>query len=281
MTRLPEEFIRVVFIDDSGVAVEVSNPFDIFFTIDKVSSRRPDSAECVVLNLKESIRKKISAESTTIEIYAGPTYPPPLLYSGPITDVEVPRSEDFVDWVTKVSSEDTKRNLRERIVSRSFSAGTKLTTVILDLAAAAETTADVSQVSGVIPVPLPLLGSPSKLLHEVCELYSYRYQILAGVIVVLPEDAPLSGPDIPVVNKLTGLRGVPTSSLENRVVKVTAVTRLDASLQPGGLAIIETESTTGSRKAPIKRSATYFLERVTFQKDKGPFTATLVGREYG
>lgn len=283
--QLPELYTRAVFIDDAGNAVEaawdVDSGFKITFTVDKVSGRKPDSAEVTVYNLHPDIQKKIGADATELELYAGSVNPPPLLFKGPVTDTLTLRSSDHVDWLTTVYAEDTKKNLRDRVTGRSYKSGTGLKTVFQDLVLAVGSSVDVTAVSGKTSAPLPLLGPPSRLLDEVCRLYGYRYQIIAGVIIVLGVDDPISTPSIPVINGLTGLRGVPSSNLEKGVVKVTASTGLDATLVPGGLCIIETESTRGSRKAPIKASATYFIERAMFTVGDSPPTSTITGREYG
>lgn len=283
--RLPELYTRAVFIDDAGNAVEaawnVDSGFKITFTVDKVSSRKPDSAEVTVYNLHPGIQKKIGADATELELYAGSVNPPPLLFKGPVTDTLTLRSGDHVDWLTTVYAEDTKKDLRDMVIGRTYKAGTALKTVFHDLVLAVGSSVDVTAVSGKTSAPLPLLGPPSRLLDEVCQLYGYRYQIIAGVIIVLGVDDPISTPSVPVINALTGLRGAPSSNLEKKVVKITASTGLDATLVPGGLCIIETESTRGSRKAPIKASATYFIERAMFTVGGSSPTSTVTGREYG
>ena len=166
------------------------------------------------------------------------------------------------------------------MIGRSFAAGTPLALVVTDLATAAEVPIDASRVVGITSAPMPLLGSPARLLGEVCREYNYRYQILDGIIIVVPMGEPIDSITVPLINKSTGMRGVPTSDLEKKIVKVTAVTKLSALLRPGALCVIETESTLGSRKAPIKARGTYLIERAVSSCDRKTSTTTVTGREY-
>lgn len=90
---------------------------------------------------------------------------------------------------------------------------------------------------------------------------------------------PVSTVNVPVISDDTGKRGWPTSELENKIVKVSATTDLNAELVPGGLCVIETDAI-GSRKAPIKPSSTYLIERRTHSGDKKDSITNVVCREY-
>jgi hypothetical protein len=278
--RAPEFYTRAVFIDANGDAVEANSPFRMNFVIDKTFKRKPDSAELTIKNLHPSIRRKVGLTAVGLEVYCGTDKALlPLLFKGVVTDATVSRSSDHVDQDCTVYAEDTKSDLREKVIGRSFRAGLTVASVLSDLAIAGGVPLDIQTTTPKLNAPLPLLGAPAALLEETCTLYGLRYQIVSGVAIVTDTDAPLDVAQVPVVNSKTGLRGVPTSAVEGKRVKVTANTSLDANLAPGGRCIIETESTLGSRSAPIKPSAVYLIERVVFSSSD--YQATITGRELG
>src|SRR4030065_1494535 len=109
---------------------------------------------------------------------------------------------------------------------------------------------------------MSFLAPPRDALWEICKRFGFRYQIIAGRVFVRSEDAPITETAMPLISAMTGLKGVPTADQESGRVKVSFRTMLDAALVPGGLCLLATSTTTGSRKAPIKAKATYWIERV-------------------
>ncbi|HXK37382.1 MAG TPA: hypothetical protein VJ553_07420 [Candidatus Paceibacterota bacterium] len=280
MTEGLDRFARFVFADEAGNAIEVDQSFDYSFRVDKSSSRDPDTAEVSIFNLTGTNRAVLATDATTVEVYAGRTAPPKLVFKGEIVDTVSSRTEDMADWDTKITAEDTKSALRTRIVARTFAAGASLHQAIRDLAAAGGVQVDIGVSELKLPSAMSFLAPPRDALWEICKRFGFRYQIIVGRVFVRSEDDPITETAIPLVSAITGLKGVPTADKESGRVKVSFRTMLDAALVPGGLCMLETSTTTGGRKAPIKAKATYWIERVVHTADaSGDFTTECVCRE--
>src|SRR4030042_560886 len=160
MTEGLDRFARFVFADEAGNAIEVDQSFDYSFRVDKSSSRDPDTAEVSIFNLTGTNRAVLATDATTVEVYAGRTAPPKLVFKGEIVDTVSSRTEDMADWDTKITAEDTKSALRTRIVARTFAAGASLHQAIRDLAAAGGVQVDIGVSELKLPSAMSFLAPP-------------------------------------------------------------------------------------------------------------------------
>lgn len=285
---LLDKYIKARFIDSLGNATEVVTPnpetgkeVKIPFRVDKSYKRDPDKAEVTVYNLKESTRRRLGLDVVQIELYAGESENPPLIFKGEVTDAINERSEDFTTWVTRIYAEDTKSVLRTRVVARSYADGVPIKTVFEDLAAAGTLQTDIV-VSGRTTAPFAVLAPVRDAIGEACKRFGCRQQIIDQRLVIRKGEEPIGDAEIPLLSPETGLRGVPTADLEKKkVVKVSATSKMNSKLVPGGKCIIKTAATTGSRKAPLRSGAVFFIERVVHNNDEGsPMSTDITTREF-
>lgn len=265
-----ERFRKAVFIDKTGFAVEIDQNFDVGFTVDKSDKRDPDTAAITIFNLTKNIRQILGSSAETVELYAGRYFPPPLIFKGEITDADSHRSDSFADWVTEIEAEDTKSKLRTLIVARTYAAGSSLQQAIRDLAVAVDIQPDLQFVDMALPTQMSFLGPPRDSIKKLCDRFGFRYQVIDGRLLVRLADVPVSLTEVPIVSAQTGLIGVPTVSRENKIVRVNFSCMLTPELLPGGLCQLVTGAMEGSRKAPLKTGANYWLTRVTHQADPEP-----------
>ncbi|MEJ2023440.1 MAG: hypothetical protein P8Y00_00180 [Deltaproteobacteria bacterium] len=275
-----ERYVFAEFVSEDEVALVVPTGARIDFDVQTVSNHRKDTAHIMLYNQKLESRAKIGRDAIEVNLYAGYIDPPPLLFHGIITDTPTYRDEAFTGWIVEVFAEDTKSSAQTEVITRSYDSGTLLTQVFKDLAAAGGLGSDVAAVTGRLTHPLPLTGPPAKMLRAATKLYGYRYQIKNGTAIVVGENDPISTVSIPVISGETGMKGVPTSRLERRKVKVTAVSRLNSNLRAGSLCSIETAATIGGRKAPIPPKGIYLIESADFVCDPNTFRVTVTGVPY-
>jgi hypothetical protein len=270
------KYIKIRIIDSLGGAREVISPDpisgvvrEIPFRLDKSEKRDPDKGEITLFNLAPDVIAFAQTDAEQIEVYASAeTDPPPLLFKGEVTDVVNDKTDDFLSWVTRIYFEDSKSVLRTRIIARQFSPGTPVATMFNDLAAAASLQGD-AQVNGALIDPFAALCPPRDAIAQACRRLGLRYQIVGQRLIVRNADKPVSN-EVPLVSAETGLIGIPTSELDKKRVKVKFRSILNPKLVPGGLCVLKTKATTGSRKAPIVSGGTYWIERavhVTGEKD--------------
>lgn len=275
-----DRYIKVRFSDASGIALEVDQTFDISFNVDKSRYRDPDTCEVTVYNLKKNIRAFIGASAETVEIFASRTRPPALIFKGEIIDANSIRSDDFVDWMSIISAEDTKSKMRTRIVSRTFAAGTLLRTAFLDLAAAAEMQSVLIFEDLALPEPISFLAPPKDCLQDLASRYGLRYQIIDGRLHVTGENTELVGTVVPLISAQTGLIGVPSVKREKKKTKIDFSCMLEPSLIPGGLVNLQTSSIESGRTAQLNSTIPYWINRVNHSGEtKGNFSSSVECQE--
>lgn len=282
-----DKYIKVRLIDSAGLALEIISPDpttgtvrDSDFRIDKSHRRDPDKAEVTLYNLGTTEGNFALDSAEQIEIYASAEEPTPaLLFKGEITDVSPSWSDDMSTHETHIYAEDSKSILRTRVISQSFDAGTPLAAVFSALASAGDLQLD-SAVSGKLVDPFAVLGPVRDAIAQCAVRHGYRYQIVDHKLVIRGVDEPTSL-EVPLVSAETGLIGVPTSELDKKVVKVNVRSKLNPKLVAGGLFVLKTNSTRGSRKAPIKSGTIYWIERVVHVNGVGQaMTTDVVSKEY-
>lgn len=261
------KYIKVRIIDSLGSAREVISPDPISgvvrevpFRLDKSEKRDPDKGEINLFNLAPDVIAFAKTDAEQIEVYASTEdNPPPLLFKGEITDVVPGKTDDFLTWETRIYFEDSKSALRTRVIARQFAAGTPYATLFNDLASATGLQPDI-QATGNLLDPFAALCPARDAIAQACKRLGLRYQIVNQRLVVRAADRPVSA-EVPLVSPETGLIGVPTSELDKKRVKVNFRSILNPKLVPGGLCVLKTSATTGSRKAPIVSGGTYWIER--------------------
>lgn len=263
MPEVPKRYIRLVVADKNGLAFEIDQAFDITAKVSRSKKRDPDTADIAVYNLKKDMRHFIGTDAVAVELYAGTKQPANMIFKGEIIDgVSVRSDEDnFVDWITTIDAEDTKSKLRTTIVSRTYNAGTKLYAALYNLAAEAETQITISISDRALPSAMSFVGRPRDCIAKMLERFGARYQIIHGRMLIVDEDVPTTS-NIPLINKHTGLIGVPNVKKEKGVVKVGFKTQLNQELFPGGLCHLETSSVESGRVAQLKPSTSYWIDRV-------------------
>ena len=211
-------------------------------------------------NLKKNLRHFAGTDATAVETYASRINPASLIFKGEIVDGVSRRSDDYTDWITTIEAEDTKSNLRTRMISKTYSAGVTLHAALRDLATAAGMQIDITAPDKALPSAMSFLAPPKDCIAQLVNRFGLRYQVRHGRLMVMSSTAPAPS-QIPLINSSTGLIGVPTIKKEKRVIKVTFKTMLNPALMSGGLCHLETKAIESGRVAQLKPSTNYWIDR--------------------
>jgi hypothetical protein len=260
-----DRFWKVIAIPEVGPSIVIDSTMkslDVAFTVDSSWKRDPDTCNLRIMNCNQTTRAYLEANAVIIQLYAGRTYPPPLIFQGEISDSDSHKDDEFTTWITEIEADDTAENFRVTPVPLSFGKGVLLSNVIQLICAGSGLIPDVIISDKAITSPLSFVSSPRKALNVVCQRYSLRYQIKDGKCIVRGLDVPLNVSEVPVMSYQTGLIGVPSARRENKKLKVVFRHMLEPRLKAGGLCSVVTDSF--SKKGLSK---VYFLERVTHNSD--------------
>lgn len=261
-----DRFWRLIAIPEIGPAIVIDSSIknlDIGFTIDCSWKRDPDTANIKIYNAQKDTRSYLETNAKVIQLYAGRTFPPTLIFQGEVHDANSYRDDEFTDWITEIDAEDTSEDFRVSPVSISFAEGMTVSACVAGVCAAAGVVPDVLITDETLTSPLSFLTPGRKAIQTICRRYGLRYQMQKGKCVVRNADIPLNMFDVPILSEMTGLIGVPSVRRENKKTKITFRHMLEPRLIAGNLCKLMTASF--SRK-DLNGSA-YFLERVTHNSD--------------
>lgn len=235
--------------------------FDINFSVERSVSKSPNTAKFVVFNLPKEIRDQITKKKDPLcQLSVG--------YDGSLTEIFVGSARDIVhsrsggDISTEISCGDSEAVLKKGWISKSFSAGARLSEVAFALFDSLNLK-DVSSAKAyalsyfgfkIANAGMVLSGNPSRELAQFCRAQGLQYSIQNGKLFI----SKIGDPYLQVATVLDSTSGLvdppPTLSPKG---ELTCNCLLNPALTPGSLVQIVSEFVTGL----------FLVEKVVYQGD--------------
>jgi hypothetical protein len=235
----------------------------IEFRVTKSLRPEPNTAEVTLTNLSHQSRKQMQASGRKLTIEAG--YRPPSSMNSQSTvrqlffgNIRSPggithrKSENGVDWLTKIQSGDGELAFKTARINQSFGKGARKTDVLRALlktftvdakdAIAKVGSQGFSAVNEQFARGLVASGAAQKLLSEVLDSSGHGWSIQDGVMQILASKETSPDPAV-VLNASTGLVGSPELG-EDGFLKLKSV--LQPELAPGRAVILSSAAFQGS-----------------------------------
>jgi len=214
----------------------------IEFDVTKSISSTQNEATITVYNLSESSRNAMGKELDEVTLEAG--YWPPggsdntgIIFKGNIRDVE--HTRDGPTIVTKLTTGDGDKGVRNATISKSYKAGTKVETVMDDVQKELEKEG-VGKGEWKMPEgelkfkrPYAMVGAAKREMDILSRGFGFYWSIQNGVTEVIPGDGFIGG--ITYITPATGMIYTPT--ITDNGVKVSAL--LNPEVRPGRRVRIE------------------------------------------
>jgi hypothetical protein len=250
MSRLYKRAYRVtvdtIEITNIGAKSKKVGPgLDVKFSVDKTNKPEPNTANLTIYNLNPDHRAQLSEkEKPVVQIEAGYEEKSALIFKGELRSLRSFR--EGPDWLTELSTGDGEHKIRNARINKSYVAGTKLDTIIRDLADSLGVGKGNTDVGAALArwagqgtevlKGLVLSGSVKQELDGICRATGLEWSVQDGELQFLETTKPRQGVSV-VLTPDTGLIGSPTIGSDG-VVSMTSL--MNADIVPGGLVTLET-----------------------------------------
>ena len=267
------EFGRIVRIeagqpDAVGQSLEGAR---IVFDVQYTSDKKANEGTISVYNPSKSFIGEAQKKGAIIRLFAGYGVPRLIFSGNPIPRVGVDSDRQGGDGVTKIKALDAGTKIQSSYLDLAFGPNTAATTVIAQVAAAADLALaplpdELSSV--VFASSLVLSGRVDDAIERVADLIGGDGYIRDGAIYILPEGSTTQEP----IRLFSSANGTLLKLKRLKDRQIEAVCLLDGSVRPGRMVQIQHRDFTGQLK----------LRTVKFTGDSGwapQFYVTITGRE--
>lgn len=190
------------------------------FTTQAHTLQTPKTLQLRIYNPSIATVKKVLDEGTEIYLSAGYEGSYGVIFQGEIVQLRSGR-ENGTDTYLDISATDGDSLYNQSFTAVSVPAGTNATARLNAIARNAEfeiNSLNVTDGSGNLPRGRVFFGLSRDHLRTVCATIGASWSITNGKVDIVAQNAYKAG-DIPVINSLTGMVGVPVQTLEGISVK--------------------------------------------------------------
>lgn len=243
-------FDRVCSVQIDGLLIE---GLRVQFRIKKSLAKNANTAEVAVFNLTKDQRSQVKKHGSKVILKAGYVDSLGLIFAGDT------RAADHVhtgpDWITKLQCGDSEQALRFSLVSKSFSAGTKIADVARE--AVKKLNLDkgnvedkLSKLAGTYLQGYTAHGPAAAELDQILKSNGYDFSVQDGRLQILGDDET-TGETAVFLDADHGLLGSPEHGTPDKkdgksFLKIRAL--LQSRLHPGGKVEVDSETATGTYK---------------------------------
>jgi len=231
-------------LDLSTVNQESQRRLDMSFNVFQSETSEPNTGECVLYNLSETNRNKIS-ETGKIEVFAGYNGVYKLISIGDI--VTVNNRKPDTDWQTQIQWGDGIRSYLDVNFRKSYKEGVGVKDIFKDifnqLGLAVDSITD--ELDEITNGGLSISGKAKDLLNKLTKDYGLTWSIQDDEVRVVKQGQPINTEAI-VISPETGLLEFPQVSEKG----IDFVAQLNPDLRPNRLVDIRSAQTTIIR-APL------------------------------
>lgn len=219
------------------------------FSVTATTDSKPNLATISIYNLSAETRNLLSEQHLGMNFYAGYGDDSSIIFRGTTTNVLHER--DGTEWRTDIYSGDGQKEIATNFFSRSYTAGTKVKTIIRDMATAMGYVPndDVVLETDTLLKGASYSGRVKDCLDKVTKDFDYSWSIQWGTLEILDSSGFLGNTATAVVLRAdTGMVGSPTlidrTDRNKKIVGVRVTSLLNPAIKPGRLIKIESQSTT-------------------------------------
>lgn len=223
INRVPNRNIVLQLIDKNGKGLRfesrsMKNPngFYISFSINKNQEKEPNESTVIIYNLSEDNRRELDKKYYYIILNAGYNNDEKLLSLGEI--LEVKHIFDTNSIKTTISFNDGSQKYSNSAISKTFSSGTKIKTIIDEISKSMgykdPFIADIDD-NLEISNATTISGKSSEILKDFCDKAGVKFSIQNDKLYIKKEDSYIPGKTF-LINKNTGL----IDSVEKKIRKL-------------------------------------------------------------
>lgn len=226
------------FFEEIGNGVEITD-LRMKFKIEKTLEAEPNKCEITIVNLTEQSRNEFKTLPVRVRIEAGHDFAPRLMFVGDVRKGSGSTLEGS-NWETRLLVGDGSRAFANARVSRSYKAGTSVSTILRDAARSLglELPKDVAESPGVqvaIATGETIHGWAADELTRLLAPYGYSWSIQGGRLQVLADGVVRSG-IVREISEATGMTGSPkmgTADKTGKPAPLTVTLKLYPEITPG------------------------------------------------
>jgi len=265
-----------VRFDLSPVSEKTDRRLDLSFNVFATSGSEPNDGECVIYNLTETTRNRIT-EGSKIELYAGYDGSYKLISIGDIETVN--NRKPLTDWATTITWGDGVRAYVEVNFSKSYKEGVKLRGVLDDLTSSFGLAVDTisHELTGLLNGGLSVNGKTKDILNKVTKDYGLEWSIQDDEVRLRRQGDPIDDEAI-VISQETGLLEFPQITDKG----VDFVCQLNPDIRPRKIVNIKSTGLGVDSVLEDKVNGFQIVENIRFSGDNfgGAFQSKVRCKQY-
>jgi len=268
-------------LDLSTVSEKTGRRLDLSFNVFSTKDSQPNEGECVIYNLTETTRNKIT-EGSKVELFAGYDGIYSLIAIGDIDQVQ--NRKPSTDWVTTIKWGDGKNPYQETNFTKSYKEGSSVKDVLNDIASSfgLAVKGAIDDLTNNLDGGLSVDGRAKDVLNKITNDYGLEWSIQDDEVVVVRKDQPIDD-EVIVITQETGLLEFPQVSEKG----TDFISQLNPRLRPNKLVDIQSSEfvqvkANSYERPPNDSNGINIVETVRFIGDNfgGQFSSQVKCKSY-